>query len=392
MKVEQNKKAIDETLEQICSHALFIHSNTHTRLLRYLVEKAILGEDLKEYTIGSDLFGIDYSIDKNNGTVRSYMYKLRKKVAAYYESAKPINDIVFHLEKGQYNLSFLSSKEYQSSINKEESYFKISKQKLLTATLSVAGSLLLFFIILHFSRKPNILWEPYFIKGANNLIVVSDQFTVTQKLEDGLRHAVLYGDINNNKDLLNYNQKHPDIHLKNTDYTIMSKMAPYGIKILTEWFISNQSSYNLQLESNLTYDDVRENNILFIGQYKTMNISNSLFLKNSKMFSTYRDGFKYANNNEEKIYNTRFKENGKLEYAMVSYKPIESGKMAFYFVSNNDIGVLATLRKFTDKDWLKGFEKQLPKNSKTFNALFEVSGLQRTDVSCELVELETFNN
>ena len=73
---------------------------------------------------------------------------------------------------------------------------------------------------------------------------------------------------------------------------------------------------------------------------------------------------------------------------MVSYNPLSNGKNALYFVSNNDIGVMATVRNFTDEKWLKEFAKQFPDESKHFNALFEVSGLQRTDVSCKLVELE----
>lgn len=73
---------------------------------------------------------------------------------------------------------------------------------------------------------------------------------------------------------------------------------------------------------------------------------------------------------------------------MVSFYPLSNGKNALYFLLNNDIGVMATVQKFTNKKYLYEFSSQLPKGAKHFNALFKVSEMQRTDISCKLVELE----
>jgi len=219
-------------------------------------------------------------------------------------------------------------------------------------------------------------------------VVVSDHYVVSEKLSDSTFHAVLYANILNNKSLLEYAKVHPNQILSPTDYTFISEMCPYGIKTISEWFFAYDTNYDIKLESKLNSEDISNNNLIFIGQFKTMNLSRSLFLKDSKVFSTYLDGFRYSENGKETIYNTTHNQNGKKEYAMVSYSSYVDGKNAFYFVSNNDIGVVATLKKFTNKAWLKEFENQLPKHSKHFNALFEVSGLQRTDISCELIKLE----
>ena len=106
------------------------------------------------------------------------------------------------------------------------------------------------------------------------------------------------------------------------------------------------------------------------------------------MFSTYKDGFKFKNDTSEKVYNTIFEQNGNIEYAMVSYNSYSPGKKALFFVSNNDIGVIATVRNFTNPKWLSSFGHQLPKSTQYFNALFEVSGIQRNDTNCKLVALE----
>ena len=49
---------------------------------------------------------------------------------------------------------------------------------------------------------------------------------------------------------------------------------------------------------------------------------------------------------------------------------------------------MATLSKFTDENWLKEFQCKLGGKKKHFNALFKVSGLQRTELSCKMVALE----
>ncbi|MBI9058511.1 MAG: hypothetical protein JEZ01_12175 [Labilibaculum sp.] len=385
---KNEEKFIEEALNRICSHKLFVNSPTNSSLLKYLVEKAIAKEEINEITIGSELYGIDYSENKSNSTVRSYMYKLRSKLADYYKDAGANESLLFEISKGQCNLSFLSPTEYHKSRGEKGNtvtipikYLKILSGALLLVILS-------FILVKTIVDKPNFVWASYFESNSDNLLVVSDQFVVGETFPDGKERAVLYHEINNNNDFIKYSQQHPEKSVQLTDYTLMSKMAPYTVNVLSEWFAVNYSSFDLKLESKLSYDDARNHNILFVGQYKTMNLSKSLFLKDSKVFATFNDGFKYNNGSVAKVYNTRFGENQKVEYAMVSFNPLSNGKNALYFVSNNDIGVMATVRKFTDEKWLKEFAKQLPDESIHFNALFEVSGLQRTDVSCELVELE----
>ncbi|WP_139956933.1 hypothetical protein [Flavicella sediminum] len=387
----EKRKEIYEALNRIQGHELFKRSSTYSSLLTYLVEKALVGEDLKEYTIGTDLFGENYENDKNYGTVRSKMYKLREKLSKYYENDGKKELLIFDIKKGQYNLTFLSADTYfESKPRKGENliipikHLKIALALLLIAVFS-------FFIVRTLITKPTFIWEAYFEKKAENLLIISDQFIVYEKMKDGKMYGVSYPEINNYKDLIQYTQEHPNKDLKITDYTLMSKMAPYTVKTLSKWFDFNDNDFHLQLESKLKYEDLQKYNTIFIGQYKTMNLSKSLFLKDSKVFSTFKDGFKYKTDSIEKLYNTKFGTNLNVEYAMVSYNTSESGHSALYFVSNNDIGVLATVRKFTSKIWLSEFQKQLQGTTKHFNALFEVRGIERNDFNCKLMELEVLN-
>ncbi|WP_121068854.1 helix-turn-helix domain-containing protein [Maribacter vaceletii] len=391
MITEKEKKSINKALNQICSHRIFLNSPTHILLLKYLVKKTINEEEINEVTIGSNLYGIDYSENKRNSTVRSYMYKLRKKLTEYYKETEGNEDIIFEIIKGQYNLSFLSVDEYYKSKPNYSKSVKIPTKYIKLAFVFLIITIASLLVIQKYLKKPSFIWEDYFRKGAKNLLVLSDQFIVYEKLTDGKTYGVSYPEINNYNDFIKYTKAHTDKELSTTDYTLMSKMAPYTTKALSYWFCSNDSDFQLELESKLKYKDIQNHNILFIGQYKTMNLSKSLFLKKSKIFATFNDGFKYTKDGIEKIYNTEFSANEKVEYAMVSYTSLNPNKSALYFVSNNDIGVMATVRKFTNKKWLATFKSELQGKSQHFNALFRVSGLQRTDISCELIKLEIVN-
>ncbi|WP_111708226.1 response regulator transcription factor [Lutibacter citreus] len=388
---KKDRKVIEEALEHICSHKLFVNSSINTRLLRYLVEKAFVEEDLKEFTIGMDLWGKDYGDDKNDGVVRSYMYKLRKKLDEYYIENDADKTIIFEIKKGQYNLKFLTPDVYKGISNESKGFIKIPIKYLKILGLIIFMGLLLISSWYLIFERQELCWRSFFDKNANNLVIVSDQFMLTEKNQWDELHATMYSEINSNEEYLDYVKEHPERNIATTDYTLLSQMVPWSIKRLSEWFFKYKSDFKLQFESKLNYKEIQDNNILFIGQYKSMNTSKSLFLKNSKVFTMYQDGFKYKEGEIEKVYNTNYGKNGKIEYAMVSFTSLSPNNEALYFVSNNDIGVIATLRNFTDSKWLKEFYKILPKNTKYFNALYEVKGMQRTDMSCKLMELEVID-
>lgn len=385
-----SKIEIDAALERILNHKLFSNSVVYERLLRYLVNKYGKEEALKEYTIGVDLFGKDYGEGQKEGTVRSYMYQLRKRMAGYYEDPNTEEVFRFEIKKGQYNLSIV---EVEPDEGLEQNEDKSSEQTRLRrfgiGGLFVLALLSLVLVKSFKSENLGYFWSPFFDSDSVSEVVVSDQFIVLATNQYGEARSTIFKGINSMEEFVEYSDKHPDRQLRTTDYTMISKMAPFAVQRLTRWFFEYGRDFSLRLESQLNYDDVSEKHLIFVGQFKSMNFSKHLFLRNSKAFSTYFDGFMYTSSDgSQKEYNTVFGESEDVEYAMVSFDSFAPGKNALYFVSNNDIGVMAIVRNFTDSEWLSTFLEQLPAEPTHFNALFEVRGLQRNDVSCKLVELE----
>jgi len=120
-----------------------------------------------------------------------------------------------------------------------------------------------------------------------------------------------------------------------------------------------------------------------------MHDTQEIFLKDSKVFSTYRDGFSYKKDTIEKKYMPREEKLKLDEYAMVSYKKGKKENKILFFVSNHDIGCIALVKNFTDLKWLKAFyDKNNLKEDSYYNALFKVNGLRRTEMESELIKLE----
>lgn len=323
------------------------------------------------------------------------MFNLRKKLDEYYEEAGKEDKLIFQLSKGQYNLQFkirdtLVFKENNTPLPESPKLKqRIFKNAYLYYILGIGTMLTL---VLHFSKaikNEHYCWNDFF-NNKTNLCVMADHTIVWHKYGSRLIPTIEQN-INSEADYISYLQEHPNDSIKLADYTLFSKMAPFSIKTLTEWFLQNKSNFSLRLESRFEIDEIRDNNLLYIGQFKTMNTSDAIFLKNSTMFkvNSNLNGFIVDKENKEVEYNPAFKSGVQnKDYAMVSFMQLENRRKALFFVSNNDIGTMAVVNNFTDKEWLKGFYKNLPDYSSYFNALFEVSGVRRTEISCELVELE----
>jgi TolB-like protein/Tfp pilus assembly protein PilF len=73
------------------------------RFLRFVVEQALLGSDLKEYSIGLAVFDKDATFDPRiDNNVRTEARRLRAKLAEYYATAGQADRLRIELPKGSY--------------------------------------------------------------------------------------------------------------------------------------------------------------------------------------------------------------------------------------------------------------------------------------------------
>ena len=96
-------------IQRITASKAFKSSEVHRNLLMYLSEKSLSGEahNLKEYTVGLDVFGKPPSYDpRQESVVRMHVGRLRQKLAEYYRTEGLTDAVIVDLPKGAFALTF----------------------------------------------------------------------------------------------------------------------------------------------------------------------------------------------------------------------------------------------------------------------------------------------
>ncbi len=86
----EDREAVNEAVEKILSSPQFRNSKRYPDFLRYIVEQALNGsiDQIKERTVGIEVFGRAPDYDTNTDTVVRYTAgEVRKRLALYYSSA-----------------------------------------------------------------------------------------------------------------------------------------------------------------------------------------------------------------------------------------------------------------------------------------------------------------
>jgi hypothetical protein len=96
-------------IQRIVVSKAFKTSEVHRNLLNYLAEKTLAGtaQNLKEYTVGLDVFGKPATYDpRQESVVRMHVGRLRQKLTEYYRTEGQDDPVIVDLPKGAFTLTF----------------------------------------------------------------------------------------------------------------------------------------------------------------------------------------------------------------------------------------------------------------------------------------------
>jgi len=373
------KEDIFKYLNKIYQSSTFVKSPRSARLLKFVAEQSILGNFLKEQIIGLELFNKNYNPQTNDAKVRVYMHNLRKRLKEYYENEGCNDKVIIDIKKGQYNATFY---------NKNNKPCKAKKISTITISSLIFSLVIFGLIFIQKNSSPLFIWNEFFNNNSETICLISDHKILFGKLPDGSMGFIRNPSINREKELVEYLQKHKDLNFQVPDFTFITKMAPIAVHDLTNWFLSHNKDFNVIIEADFSFETIKDKNLILIGQSKSMGKTSSLLLRNSKVFFINNDVISYKSGIDTKYFHSSIINNKRVDYALVSFGHLENKKPSLIITSNNDIGVIACVKNFTDPKWLKDFHSIIPKDIREFNALFRVSGLGRTDLGFELEEIE----
>ncbi|UCS93895.1 helix-turn-helix domain-containing protein [Echinicola marina] len=368
-----------ELIDRITNSDTFKRSQSSCVLLRFLTEATLAGRDLKETTIGMELYGKSYEDEKSAAHIRVNVYHLRKKLEKYYQKEGSKDGWKVVIEKGQYAVNFINAKE-NTPQNKTNKY-------VLYAGITVVSLGLVFWIANRHQHIP--LWQDYFHNSKETTLFIGDFFGIMGTTATGSHGWNRDYNINNLEDYYRFIETHPD--KKNTispaNYPYVTGMAATGTMNISRLFHRQNKDFTIRFSSQTSIKDITDNNSIYIGAIKNGNLFVDFFNDANPNISINRGmlSFKDDENKIDTLINLSVGDGSVYEHAVVSRYKGPNDTEQFVFFSDHDIGVKATTEKFADVNWLKSNFGKLLNNSKYFTAIFLVKGKERTSMELELL-------
>ena len=265
-----------QILQEILESPDFKESKRFQELLSYLVEETLAGRVPKEITIGMQFFAKDSSFDpKEDPTVRVYLNNLRKKLEHYYLTSPTPHPYRLGIPKGHYQVEFVESdkKPVEGTRN---------------WTLVVAAGV--FLVALAFTAgyfggrsstsevsPPSLqspIWSEFVApEGRPTLVVLGDFFFLYERHEDGtIGNFIRDIKINTPDDYRKVIKQDPPFAKRfvQSDFTFLRPSASWGLSQILPILQHSPKGYSIKLASQFTVDDLKSNNVIFIGSFKTL--------------------------------------------------------------------------------------------------------------------------
>ncbi len=372
-----DKSRINQHLEKLRSSNTFSKSTNNKKLLNYLVDASLQGKEVKEFTIGLDVFN-----KSDNAGVRVYMHNLRNKLQEYYKTEGKEDDIQFELPKGRYQLLFKEVKKKSTR-----------KKRWWIFPLVLLKAVVILFIVYKQYRavdplQRSVIWKDLLKNKNEALIVLGDHYFFESQINDSIKAITRLYEVNYEQQLDLFMKKHKNWpgSIKKLNYTYQTTHGAACLhKILPRF--KNPLKTRLLNASELTYKDIKTNDILFFGSFKTLGKLEKIAAENGIFY-------KHSNGNtlvqlapSDGIISIEPDAGCQvlIDYPVLLKTKRPYGNTIMMFMCHNDPGNIALLSYFTDEEKLKLFCKtnKITEKNRSFKTVFRVNSLGRTDMGIE---------
>jgi hypothetical protein len=386
---DSEKQAI---LDEILESPEFKDSKRYKDLLLYLAKQSLNGVIPKEITIGTDFFKKDSSFDpKEDPTVRVYLNNLRKKIEHFYLTTQKEHPYKIEIPKGRYQVEF-------TKIERKEIKKPINKLYISAIALSSLAIILITFFIINPNRPntdfdaPNLdlIWSEFLKPGGRpTLVLLGDFFFLFERTPDGkTRNFVRNTNINSLDDFKEMVKKDPVIATRfvKSDFTFLRPSASWGLAKILPILQNSPNGYSIKLASQFTVDDLKGNNIVFIGSFKTLySLHKFLHIFGLEYyFSPNRFSVKGDLGDSAKTFLPQDIKGGNYEkdFAVIAKGFGPEGSTILLLLGFSDSGVIESSRAVVDTNMISLITKTLGKglypDSKEFTLVIETEGFNQS--------------
>jgi hypothetical protein len=287
-----DKEKIQLLTDKILESNTFRDSQIYKSLLSFLIESNLSNNIPKEITIAIEIFGKDSSFNSNKDSiVRYHIHILRKKLDKYYKNEGKTDKYKIIIPKGHYEIKYIPSKSRVF-----ENYTRIVplfKRKEVLFIIILLLINIFFTYFLFFKEQPESavqntrvintedpIWNSFFDNDYPVTIILGDDFLLDEFCPEYNRYRqVRDWEINSGSDLANFLVQYSDARLWKSEITLV----PFGgidnlIHILPIVY-NYQSDVLLKMSSALSLEEIRNHNIIYMGEFKNLRVLEQIIRK-----------------------------------------------------------------------------------------------------------------
>jgi hypothetical protein len=376
-------------------------SDTINRLFDFLLERSREGAAPKEIEVAEAVFGRRVSFDiAQDSTVRVNVHRLRKKLDDYYAGPGRGEPIRLAIPKGEYRL-VAGPGAQPDAVHATPSWWSGRGVLLAVAALLVLNLVLGGAWWLNASRggfgfaRHAPAWRALLDDNRPITLVVGDYF-IFEEMDEHMEPQRLVRDyqINSSQDLADYLMNNPDKMDKYADINLSylaTSAAPAMRSIMPVLATTPAERERIHVitASQLTADVLKHNDIIYVGYFSGLGLLRDQVFAGSR----YRIGETYDELVDEKTSHHYLSQEGGPEgeethrdYGYFSTFVGPNGNRIIVIAGNRDIGVVQTAEMVSTAATLRE-QSQRAKGMKSFEALYEVQGIDRVNLRGRLLDL-----
>lgn len=396
------------TLKKITKDPLFSGSAIYKDLLKYLVDCSLNNRVPHEKDIAINVLGKNDSFDPYEDTlVRVHIYKLRKKLEAYYNTTGKKDKILLTVPKGHYHVSF--------TIATQEDISQSTTKLPLMLIVSTAIVLIVIFIYqtLEIHRlkglipidqniyQKSFVWSALVKNESPTILALGELFAFSEHQPGWGSYRLVRDERIHSMDEL---QTFIDLNGLNPDdyrlpvWEIIPKSGLINILALQPIFKRNFQKTEFRTTGEIQWDDLNQYNIIYIGHYHNLNILADIYQSHNFKHQTtpvdvhYVRQIKMQNQEIDTVYTfiepTQESKQYVKDYVTLTRIPGPMGNELLFVISFHHIG-----RTEVIKNLINGDEMQEAVKIRTgtipnyFEILFEVEGFRDTALKTNILHV-----
>jgi len=403
---EQHEKIRDQAAKILASGALG-RSRSYARLLEFLVECTLEGRTPKEHEIATTVFNRGPDFDPGQDSmVRVYAHHLRQKLDNYYATGGRGEAVRIVVPKGEYRVA-LAPIESEEASEESPAIAPAARRSVPWAAAAIAAAAAALGTALGWwlaqDRSPprpveavaaSEIWSPILDDDTPTLIVVGDYYIFGELDEIGnVDRLIRNFSINSSKDLDEYLMFDPNPgRYIDLDLTYLPRSTAFALRDLLRVLYTSDKPVGIASMSDLVAADLRENHIIYVGYISALD----------KLYDFMFDGsgLRVGETFDELIE----RDSGKLyvsgggmpsasrnyrDYGLFATFPGPGGNQLMVVAGTRDAGLMQTAYALGSLRHVRALEEVAPETPPgtpaSFEVLYEVSGLDRTNLDAVIV-------